>query len=234
MASITPKRKNGKIVFYKFKTCLGRDDQGRQIFRCMTWTPPEKMNVFKADRTAEKVALEWEESVKEEYEKEKRTVLTGESYLLPPEQRHDDFNYFISDVWLPLQVRSGNHKPTTVAFFEYMVKPIMEYFNGSILQEISPFDIQRYLTHLGTDYRSKQGKPLSPKTIRHQHGVLNQIFSYAERHELITKNPMRRVDTPHKETKPVDALTIEQAEWFTFHHPMILYHILYAFATSIY
>lgn len=214
MASITPKRKSGRIVSYKFKTCVGRNTQGKQIFRCTTWVPPEGMKVFQADRAAEKAALEWEDTARAEYEREMAALATGKSYSLPPEKRHDDFNSFVSEIWLPLQVRSGSHKPTTVAFFENMSKPIMEYFKGSVLQEISPFDIQRYLTYLGTDYRSKLGKPLSPKSVRHQHGVLNQIFSYAERHELITKNPMRLVDTPHKERKSVDALTPEQAAQF--------------------
>ena len=214
MASITPKRKSGRIISYKFKTCVGRNAQGKQVFRCTTWVPPEGMKVFQADRAAEKAALEWEDAARAEYEKEMAALATGKSYSLPPEKRHDDFNSFVSEIWLPLQVRSGSHKPTTVAFFENMSKPIMEYFKDSILQEISPFDIQRYLTYLGTDYKSKLGKTLSPKSVRHQHGVLNQIFSYAEQHELITKNPMRLVDTPHKERKPVDALTPEQAAQF--------------------
>ena len=214
MASITPKKKSGRIVSYKFKTCVGRDTQGKQIFRSRTWSPPDGMNVFKASRAAEKAALEWEDAVKAEYEKELAASASGKSYSLPPEQRHDDFGSFVSDIWLPLQARSGSHKPTTVAFFENMAKPIMEYFKGAVLQEIGPFDIQRYLTYLGTDYKSKLGKPLSPKSVRHQYGVLNQIFSYAERHELITKNPMRLVDTPHQEKKPVDALSPEQATYF--------------------
>ena len=146
------------------------------------------MKVFQADRAAEKAALEWEDTARAEYEREMAALAIGKSYSLPPEKRHDDFNSFVSEIWLPLQVRSGSHKPTTVAFFENMSKPIMEYFKGSILQEISPFDIQRYLTYLGTDYRSKLGKPLSPKSVRHQHGVLNQIFSYARPH----KNPCKR------------------------------------------
>ena len=214
MASVIPKKKSGRIVSYKFKTCVGRDSQGKQVFRCITWTPPEGMNTFKADRAAEKAALEWEDTVRAEYEKELEAAATGGSYNIPPEKRHDDFNQFVSNVWLPLQVRSGNHKPTTVAFFENMSKPILEYFKGTVLQEISPFDIQKYLTYLGTDYKSKLGKPLSPKSVRHQHGVLNQIFNCAERHELIARNPMKRVDTPHKERKPVDALTPEQASQF--------------------
>ncbi len=214
MASITPKRKSGRIVSYKFKTCVGRNAQGKQVFRCTTWIPPEGMKVFQADRAAEKAALEWEDAARAEYEKEMAALATGKSYSLPPEQRHDDFNSFISDIWLPLYVRNGSHKPTTVAFCEDMTKPIMKYFNGSVLQEISPFEIQRYLTYLGTEYRSKIGKPLSPKSVRHQYSVLNQIFSYAERHELIAKNPMKKVDPPKKVKKPIDALTPEQATQF--------------------
>ena len=39
MASIYPNRKNGKLVSFKFKAFLGRDENGKQIFKCKTWTP---------------------------------------------------------------------------------------------------------------------------------------------------------------------------------------------------
>ena len=29
MATITPKEKDGKIIAYKFRTCVGRDENGR-------------------------------------------------------------------------------------------------------------------------------------------------------------------------------------------------------------
>ncbi len=150
MASIIPKKKSDRIVSYKFKTCVGRDTQGKQIFRTKTWLPPAGMGTFKANRAAEKAALEWEDTVRAEYEKKMAALSTGKSYSLPPEQRNDDFNSFISDIWLPLYVRSGSHKPTTVSFCEDMTKPIMKYFKGSVLQNISPFEIQRYLTYLST------------------------------------------------------------------------------------
>ena len=85
------------------------------------------MKVFQADRAAEKAALEWEDTARAEYEREMAALAIGKSYSLPPEKRHDDFNSFVSEIWLSLQVRSGSHKPTTVAFFENMSKPIMEY-----------------------------------------------------------------------------------------------------------
>ena len=88
---------------------------------------------------------------------------------------------------------------------------ISEYFNGAVLQEISPIDIQKYLAYLRTEYKGKQGKPLSAKTLRHLYGTLNLIFGYAEQQEMIAHNPMRKVSAPKKEKKPVDALTTEQA-----------------------
>lgn len=66
MASIIPKKKSGRIVSYKFKTCVGKNAQGKQVFRCMTWLPPEGMSAFKADRAAEKAALDWEDNLPEQ------------------------------------------------------------------------------------------------------------------------------------------------------------------------
>jgi len=95
-----------------------------------------------------------------------------------------------------------------------MANYITAYFDGAVLQQISPIDIQKYLTYLRTDYKSKLGKPLSPKSIRHQYSTLNLIFEYAERQEMISNNPMRKVDPPKKEKKPIDAMTQEQAKRF--------------------
>jgi len=177
----------------------------------MTWTVPEGLTPAKAKKAAERAADDWEQEVRAEYQKEKEQ---GHAYRLPPDKRHDDFVSFVNDTWLPLQVCGGNAKPSTVAFYEYMAKPITDYFKGTVLQEIGPLDIQKYLVYLRTEYKSKLGKPLSPKSLRHQYGTLNLIFGYAEKQEMIAKNPMDKVDAPKKEKKPVDALTQEQAAEF--------------------
>ena len=64
------------------------------------------------------------------------------------------------------------------------------------------------------EYRGKTGNPLAPKTIRHHYSTLNLIFEYAERLELIERNPMARVPAPKKDRKPVEAFTQEQAKEF--------------------
>ena len=47
MASIYPKRKDGKIVSFKFKVYLGRDENGKQLFKCTSWFPDKVMSESK-------------------------------------------------------------------------------------------------------------------------------------------------------------------------------------------
>ena len=43
MATIYPNFKNGKIISFKFKSYLGKDENGKQIFKCKTWIPDKQM-----------------------------------------------------------------------------------------------------------------------------------------------------------------------------------------------
>ena len=69
MASIYPKRKNCKLVSFKFKAFLGRDENGKQIFKCKTWTPQAIMTENKMISQAQKEVIIWERQITEEYQK---------------------------------------------------------------------------------------------------------------------------------------------------------------------
>jgi len=56
MASIYPNFKDGKIISFKFKAYLGKDENGKQIFKCKTWIPEKKMSKNKLITLAEKEA----------------------------------------------------------------------------------------------------------------------------------------------------------------------------------
>ncbi len=56
MANLTANKKDGRIVSYKTKVFLGRDDNGKQIFRCTTWQVPEGLCPSKAEKAARKAA----------------------------------------------------------------------------------------------------------------------------------------------------------------------------------
>ena len=68
MASITQNKKDGKVISYKFRACVGRDEFGKQIFRCSTWKIPDGLIPSRLEKAAQKAAAEWERQVKEEYE----------------------------------------------------------------------------------------------------------------------------------------------------------------------
>ena len=76
----------------------------------------------------------WEQELMNEYHKKLEAESAGKAYQIPAEKRHDDFVSFVNDVWFPLQVRDGKHKPKTIAFYESMTKLLLPCFSGSTLR----------------------------------------------------------------------------------------------------
>ena len=209
MAYIQEKVKGKKIVSFKFKACMGRDLGGKQIFKCKTWYPPADLTPAKARKEAQKVAGVWEEEAKQAYLKEqKEKAVAGE---LPPPAPVYTFDSFVNEVWIPLCVRDGSHRPATVAMYTYILKIILPQFKGVPLAEISGVRISQYLRWLRNEYRKPDGKPLAEKSIKHHYNVLNLIFGFAEKQDIIQKNPMKKVDPPKVSKREVDALTEDEA-----------------------
>lgn len=212
MANIRENKREGKIISYRFTVCLGRDANNKQIRRYTTWEIPEGLTPARAKKAAERAADAWELEMRGEYQKEKEQ---GQAYTLPPDRRRDSFTTFVNDVWYPFQVCNGNDKQTTVTFYKNMKKLIVEYFDGVILQEISPMHIQKFLVYLSRDYKTRQGKPLAPKTIRHYFNAMGMIFAYAEKQSMIAVNPMLKVDAPKKDKSQWTRLPLNRHSSFS-------------------
>ena len=212
MASITPNRKNGKVISYKFKACVGRDEFGKQIFRCTTWKVPDGLIPSRAAKAAHKAATEWENQARDEYLKDLENPERIKERQIAKSKT--DFADFVRNTWFPICICDGEHKPTTIAFNQNIARIIVDYFSGKAIQGISGTDIQKYLIYLRTEYKSSHGKALAPKSIRHHYATLANIFSFAIKHEIILKNPMDAVDCPKIQRKKVDAFTEEQARIF--------------------
>lgn len=183
MASIIQNKKDGKVISYKFQTCVGRDEFGKQIWRCTTWKAPDALIPSRAEKAAQKAATDWEKQVKDEYKKD---VLNPERIKeREMARKHTEFSEFALREWFPICVDDGDHKHTTVDFYRHTTNRVAEYFKGKAIQSITPLDIQKFLIYLRTEYRTKQGKPVSDKTVRHSYCVLVLIFGFAEEQELI-------------------------------------------------
>ena len=46
MATITEKKKEGKVVAFKFFRSIGRDEKGKQHFCTTTWKPPQNLTYY--------------------------------------------------------------------------------------------------------------------------------------------------------------------------------------------
>ena len=164
MASIKANIKDGKTVSFRFRCCVDRAENGKQVFRTLTWHIPDGLTPSKAERAAKAAANEWEKQVKFEYEQDLKDPERAKKREI--DHTKTDFADFIQNVWFPLRVCDGEHKHTTVEFYRNITNKIAEYFKGAILQQITSLQIQKYIIYLRTKYRSKQGKPVSDKTIR--------------------------------------------------------------------
>ncbi len=139
MAYIQEKLKGKKIVSFKFKACVGRDDNGKQIFKCTTWYPPAELTPAKARKEAQKVAAIWEDEVRQAYLKEQEEkAVAGASPAYT-------FDTFVNEVWIPLCVRDGSHRPATVAMYTNILKVILPQFQGVPLTEITGVRISQFI-----------------------------------------------------------------------------------------
>ena len=192
MASIRKiKRKKGTV--YCFTVSLTGTD-GKQVRRYTTWDPPAGLTPAKLKKAVALAAETWEAEVRETWKNEEIVAPSP-----PPNNQRIDFLSFVNDVWMPVEIRGSDRKPKTVAFYAAEVKILNVYFQGAVLQDLTPLDLQKYLVYLRTEYKGQYGVGLKPKTVHHHYNLLHLIFAYAEKQELIVRNPMNRVDSPKKE-----------------------------------
>ncbi len=204
MATIIPNARGGKIVSYKFRAFLGRDETGKQITRYSTWPVPEDMSPTKGRRAAEKVAELWEKQAHFEYAQDVQNPERVKAREI--EKDRTPFSSFVLNDWFPICIDNGEHKPKTVSFYNDTVKNLVVYFGRTPLQKITAIAIQKFIIYLRTE------KGFAPQTVHHHYRTLNMIFAYARKQEIILKNPMDKVDPPKLAKKQVDALSPEAAK----------------------
>ena len=209
MASIYPNLKDGKIVSYKFKAYLGRDDDGKQIIKCKTWSPDKSISESRLKKLAEKEAAAWERELLSQpvVPEVVRTVsVTSKDHIL--------FNDFVNDIWFPAQISEKELRPTTIEFKKHLLKTILPYFKSIYLESITSKDISEYLLYLRTEHKTKDGRTLAQQTIKHLFCTLNLIFEHAVKLERISVNPITIIQAPKLARHRVDALSVGEVSMF--------------------
>lgn len=203
--------KSGKIISYRFRCCVGRDEADKQIWRSTTIPRPDGLTPAKEKKEVDRLADEWEQKQRQQYELEKqgRTRVDKDKMTL---------DKFITDHWIRKHVHNGKHTPSTISFFTYMGNDIKDYFNdkhpGLKLAQINREDILDYLRWMQTEAKTKQGKPYGATTIQHHFSTLRNILEYATYTDYLTEDPCTKLkpeDRPRRENKDVVFLDSEEA-----------------------
>ena len=101
---------------------------------------------------------------------------------------------YLTDRWLP--AIEGTVRPSTFHSYAMNVRTHVLPRVGSIpLQRLSAADLNRTYADLARDGR-KDGKSLSPRTIRYVHTILRKALKDAERWDLVSRNAADRVNPP--------------------------------------
>ena len=208
MATIdTRKDKSGTITGYRFRACIARDEQGRQVWRTCTIPRPEGLTPKKEQKEIERQADEWEREQVAQYSK---------THAKEDIDRIS-FESFVRDHWMKDHVMDGEHTPSSVSFFRYMAADLVSYFGSKRLNQIDTEAVKRYLRYLNKEATTKNGDPLSATTKQHHFGTLRNILGYAKRLHYIKEDPtadLTQKEKPHRDKKKVDFLEQEQAVRF--------------------
>lgn len=204
------KNKAGKVVSYKFRCCVGRDEQYKQIWRTCTISADdprlEGLTPKKLKDELNSLKHDWDKEQKAEYEKTHSKS----------DKARITFKQFVSDHWMKDHVIPG-HTPSSVQFFQYTSDRAISYFGEKKkLREIDTEAVKRYLNYLKTT-PTDTGEPFSAASQKHFFGTLRNILRYAKRLKYIDYDPtedLAQNEKPHREKKDIDFLKPEEAVRF--------------------
>lgn len=81
------------------------------------------------------------------------------------------------------------------------------------IDKITPRQLQAFVNSLAKDgANEKTGKPLAPKTIRHNLSLISDVFTYAVKMGLVSDNPGSKVTIPKGEVKEKQIYSQEEME----------------------
>lgn len=191
MANIT-KRGNS----YSIRVSCGYDSKGRQIMQSMTWKPDPKMTPRQIEKELNRQAVIFEEKCNMGYQ-----------------SKAVKFEVFAEE-WFESYAKP-NLRNTTYERMLQLRGRAYAAIGHMRMDKITPRQLQAFVNTLSKDgANEKTGKPLAPKTIRHNLSFISDVFSYAVKMGVVSENPCSKVTIPKGQPTEKKIYTIEEVEKF--------------------
>lgn len=182
--------KRGKS--YVIRVSCGYDASGKQIYRSMTWKPDDKMTPRQVEKELARQVVLFEEKCKSGYQ-------TGAI----------KFETFAEE-WFDEYARI-NLRNTTYRWLLPLRKRVYASIGHLRMDKITPRQIQAFINSLSKDGANEiTGKPLAPKTIRHNLSLISDIFGYAVKMGVVSDNPCSKVAAPKCNSTEKKIYTVEE------------------------
>ena len=181
---------------YLIRVSCGYDSKGKQIIQSMTWKPDEKMTPKQVEKELNRQAVMFEEACMHGFQ----------SKAIKFEE--------LAEEWFE-EYAKPNLRNTTYERLLQLRKRIYGAIGHLRMDKITPRQIQFFVNSLAKDGANERtGKPLAPKTIRHNLSLISDVFSYAVRMGVVSDNPCTKVTIPKGEQKEKQIYTPAEVKRF--------------------
>lgn len=179
---------------YKITVSAGYDAEGKQIRHTMTYKPEAKEGTRKQEKELQKVALDFEERVKN------GEIYSGEKIT---------FNQFM-ETW-EKEWSKNNLTPSQQECYKRLLeKHVCVHIGNMKIADIKTMHCQKIINiSVNSGY--------AVKTTRKMFSSMNSVFKYAKRMQIIKTNPCNDAELPKKKGKKYEdirAFNIEQSRKF--------------------
>ena len=116
----------------------------------------------------------------------------------------------LAEEWFENYARM-NLRSTTYERMKQLTHRIYPAIGHLRIDKITPRQLQAFVNSLAKEgANEKTGKPLAPKTIRHNLSFISDVYSYAVKMGLVSENPCSKVTVPKGEVKEKQIYTQEE------------------------
>lgn len=181
---------------YSIRVSCGYDSKGKQVIQSMTWKPETKMTQKQIEKELNRQAVMFEEACNHGYQ-----------------SKAVKFEVFAEE-WFE-EYAKPNLRNTTYERMLQLRKRVYAAIGHMRMDKITPRQIQAFVNSLSKDGANERtGKPLAPKTIRHNLSFVSDVFAYAVKMGVVSDNPCAKVTLPKAEQKEKQIYTPEQVQKF--------------------
>lgn len=181
---------------YSIRVSCGYDSKGKQVIQSMTWKPEPKMTQKQIEKELNRQAVMFEEACNHGYQ-----------------SKAIKFEVFAEE-WFE-EYAKPNLRNTTYERMLQLRKRVYAAIGHMRMDKITPRQIQAFVNSLSKEGANERtGKPLAPKTIRHNLSFVSDVFAYAVKMGVVSDNPCAKVTLPKNEQTEKKIYTPEQVQKF--------------------